>query len=312
MNIRDLKYLIAVAETEHFGKAADRCFVSQPTLSTQIKKLEEELGVQLFERTNKSVMATPIGEMLVAEARRILQQIEHMKQLAENSKDPMAGKFKLGIIPTLGPYLLPYLLQSVQQQLPKLELIIVENKTSVILQQLREGDLDAAILALPVDTHNLVAKTLFYEPFYVLLPKAHPLATKKSLSMKVLQDQMLLLLEEGHCLREQALEACRFTGAYSKEFSATSLETLRQLVGLGAGITFIPALAVDSTVHDKNVIIRPISDKPPAREVGILWRGSSAREECCQLIAKIIQKNVQSCDALLKDKNIFPLENQLG
>ncbi|WP_040953697.1 LysR substrate-binding domain-containing protein, partial [Coxiella burnetii] len=205
MNIRDLKYLLAVADSAHFGKAAEKCFVSQPTLSAQLKKLEEELGVRLFERNNKRVLITPIGQIIAAQVRVILQEVEKLKVLAQNAQDPFAGVFHLGIIPTLGPYLLPIILEIFKKRLPKLNLVVYENKTENILHELQQGRLDAVILALPVSAPNLVVQELFCEPFYVALPKHHPLAKKKSVTLADLEKETLLLLEEGHCLREQAL-----------------------------------------------------------------------------------------------------------
>ncbi len=312
MNIRDLKYLVAVAQTRHFGRAAERCFVSQPTLSTQLKKLEDTLGVILFERTNKSVMITIVGQEIVNQAKEVLASVNKITQLAQNSKDPFAGPYRIGIIPTLGPYLLPHILPAIKKTLPNIELIIAENKTENVMAQLRAGTMDAVILALPLKTEGLVVQELFREPFYIALPKSHPLASKKKLSMKELENESLLLLEEGHCLREQALEACQFAlNQQSLGFSATSLETLRQIVGLGAGITFLPALAVKSSKLDKNIVIRPFSGAAPARSIGMLWRGSSVREQCSQEIVKLIQKQVKLCPEMLDVERKKVLTNPL-
>lgn len=304
MNIRDLQYLVALADTGHFGKAAEQCFVSQPTLSTQLKKLEDFLGVALVERTNKSVLITPVGEQVVAEARLILTQVEKIKTLARQSSEPLAGPFRLGIIPTLGPYLLPFVIKLIQKNLPKIELVVIENKTKTILQQLRDGQLDAVILALPVNTDQLQVVELFNEPFYVAIPKAHELAKAKDVTMKRLEKENLLLLEEGHCLREQALEACQLRMPHQHlQFSATSLETLRQLVGLGSGITFLPALAIESASKDSNIVIKPISGKAPARSIGMLWRKSSVLTECSFKIAELVSAAIKQVPQVTQIKN---------
>ncbi|OGO93589.1 MAG: DNA-binding transcriptional regulator OxyR [Coxiella sp. RIFCSPHIGHO2_12_FULL_42_15] len=282
----------------HFGKAAKRCFVSQPTLSTQLKKVEEELGLSLFERTNKSVMITPVGEQILEQAKKILHHLESIKKMAESSKDSLSGSFRLGIIPTLGPYLLPYILKGIKSALPKLELIIYENKTEVILSELHHGYLDAIILALPIKHEGLIQQHLFHEPFYIALPKQHQLASQEKISMKAIQEETLLLLEEGHCLREQALEACKFSGHYASDFRATSLETLRHIVALGSGVTLLPALAVKSSRAEKEIVIKSIAGNVPTREVGMLWRSSTLREGCCHKMVAIIQKHIQGCDEI--------------
>ncbi len=293
MNIRDLKYFIAVAELQHFGKAADACCVSQPTLSMQLKKLEEELSVQLFERSNKQVMITPRGKELLVQARKILQEIETLKKIAEHAQDPMAGTFRLGIIPTLGPYLLPQILKDLQRRFPKLELIIYENKTENILRECREGSLDAIILALPVEEQGLVVENLFVEKFLVALPSRHELSHKKNIRMDELENQQLLLLEEGHCLREQALDACRFSGAVEKQgFKATSLETLRHIVAAGGGITILPEMSIRTSVTNPLITIRPFAKPEPFREIAMFWREQYSRQQCCEALAEQIRASI--------------------
>lgn len=293
MNLRDLTYLIAVAETEHFGQAAERCHVSQPTLSMQIKKLEDELGVQLFERTNKSVMVTPVGNALVQQARQVLGEINTLKQIANNAKDPFSGEFRLGIIPTMGPYLLPKLLRLIKKHLPKIDIIVYENKTQVILSELRSGLLDAIILAPPIDDDHLTVHELFEEPFLLALPKQHPLSQKSSIRLKDIENEDLLLLEEGHCLRSQALAVCNKVGAKDRSgFKATSLETLRHLVASGAGITLLPEMATQST--HANLTLKPFSKPIPTRKIGIAWRQNSARQVCCEKIFSLIKSSAES------------------
>jgi len=289
MNIRDLKYLIAVAETEHFGQAAARCHVSQPTLSMQIKKLEDELGVQFFERTNKSVMITPIGKALAAQARQILGEINTLKQIANNAKDPFSGEFRLGIIPTMGPYLLPKLLPIIKKHLPKIDIIVYENKSHIILNELRSGLLDAIILALPVNEDGLTAQELFEEPFLLALPKQHPLAKKTSIQLKDIENEELLLLEEGHCLRDQALEVCGMVGAKDRSgFKATSLETLRHLVASGAGMTLLPKMAIQKS--NTTIALKPFTKPIPIRKVGMVWRQNSARLPCCEKMLSLFRE----------------------
>lgn len=279
MNLRDLRYLVTVADCRHFGKAANLCYVSQPTLSAQLKKLEEYLGIQLFERNNKHVLITPIGQTIVDKARLILREADQIRELARAASQPYSGRLQLGIIPTLGPYLLPHIVPCIKSHFPKLELMLYEDQTSRILAALHQGSLDAAILALPVNSEGLTVTALFSEPFWVALPAQHPLAKKALLKPEDLQSETLLLLSEGHCLRDQALEVCRLAGIKERvDFSATSLETLRQMVAAGAGITFLPQLAVNMPIANQDAIaIRPFAPPVPYRKIGILWRNTTAR-----------------------------------
>jgi len=279
MNLRDLHYLVALAEQRHFGRAAEACFVSQPTLSTQIKKLEEELGVALVERTPRKVLLTDVGREIVARARDVLNEVEQIKGIARRTLDPESGTVRLGIFPTLGPYLLPHVVPRVRERFPRLELLLVEEKTEEVLRRLREGRLDAGILALPVHDDSLHAEFLFEEPFLLAVPQSHPLARRSSLKLADLGDQSLLLLEDGHCLRDQALEVCHLAGAGEKSgFRATSLETLRQMVAADVGITLLPTLAVKPPVAQApNVqLIEFRGSHPPSRRIAMLWRKSSA------------------------------------
>ncbi|MEO7936623.1 MAG: LysR substrate-binding domain-containing protein, partial [Dokdonella sp.] len=245
MNLRDLQYLVALAEHKHFGRAAEATFVSQPTLSTQIMKLEDELGVALVERTPRKILLTEVGREIVQRARDVLNEVEQIRLIARRTLDPESGTLRLGIFPTLGPYLLPHVIPQIRERFPRLELLLVEEKTEVILRQLREGRLDAGILALPVHDQQLHVEKLFDEPFVLAVPAGNPLANHRSIKLDDLADQNLLLLEDGHCLRDQALEVCQLAGAGEKSgFRATSLETLRQMVAANVGITLLPILAV--------------------------------------------------------------------
>lgn len=279
MNLRDLKYLVALADHRHFGKAAAACFVSQPTLSTQIRKLEEELGLPLVERAPRKVMLTPAGVDAAARARVIVAEVEQMKEAARRSRDPEAGAVRLGIFPTLGPYLLPHVIPRIRERFPQLELLLVEEKSDVLLARLREGKLDAALLALPVLDDQLHTEFLFEEPFLLAVSAQHPLANRRQLDVQELSAQRLLLLEDGHCLRDQALEVCRLFGANEKsEFRATSLETLRQMVAADVGITFMPTLSVKPPVprSDNIRLLDLVGDNPPSRRIAMAWRRSSA------------------------------------
>ncbi|HEX7348042.1 MAG TPA: LysR substrate-binding domain-containing protein [Rhodanobacteraceae bacterium] len=278
MNLRDLHYLVALADHKHFGRAAEASFVSQPTLSTQIKKLEDELGVTLVERSPRHVLLTDAGRQIVARARDVLHEIEQIKRIADHDRDPAAGSLRLGIFPTLGPYLLPHVLATIRERFPRLELLLVEEKSPGLLQRLREGKLDVAILALPVHDDSLHAEFLFEEPFLLASPDAHPLAARRALRLSDLEHEHLLLLEDGHCLRDQALEVCRMAGAGEKQgFRATSLETLRQMVAANVGVTLLPVLAVQPPIaRTDNVHVTPFRGHAPSRRIAMFWRRSSA------------------------------------
>ena len=278
MNFRDLKYLVALAEHRHFGRAAAASFVSQPTLSTQIRKLEEELGVTLFERAPRKVMLTPVGRDIVERARQVLADLDQMAEIARRSQDPDAGSLRLGMFPTLGPYLLPHVLPGLREQFPRLEVLLVEEKTDALLERLREGRLDAALLALPIHDDQLHVEALFDEPFLLAVPRQHPLAAKRSLSIHDLDHITLMLLEEGHCLRDQALDVCRLAGAGERDgFRATSLETLRQMVAAGVGLTLLPALSVQPPVPPSaDIALLPFRGESPHRRIAMVWRRSSA------------------------------------
>ncbi len=294
MNIKELYYLVAVAETEHFGNAAKKCFVSQPTLSVQLRKLEDELNVQLFERNNKQVLITPAGRLLVEQSKKILSEIKIMKEMAQNISNPFSGTLRIGIIPTLGPYLLPCILQKIKNKFPQLEIFITEKKTETIVQELLSGKLDTIILALPSEGHGIETQLLFEEPFHLALPTQHTLAAKKSITLDDLKNETLLLLEEGHCLRDQALAVCPSTKTIDKnDFSATSLETLRHLVAINAGITLLPGLSLKAAQQDNNIMIKAFKNPSPSRKIGMQWRESSPQKCCYQAIASLIEQEIQ-------------------
>ncbi|HEX7341481.1 MAG TPA: DNA-binding transcriptional regulator OxyR [Rhodanobacteraceae bacterium] len=291
MNLRDLHYLVALAEHRHFGHAANACFVSQPTLSTQIRKLEDELGVVLVERTSRRALLTPAGRDIAQRARHVLDEVEQIRNVAQRASDPESGTVRLGIFPTLAPYLLPHVVPMAHQRFPRLELLLVEEKTEVVLNRLREGRLDAGIIALPVHDEHLHAEFLFEEPFLLAVPQAHPLAGKASLKLTDLAGHNLLLLEDGHCLRDQALEVCHMAGAGEKSgFRATSLETLRQMVAADVGITLLPTLAVKPpVVQAPNVHLVEFRGHPPHRRIAMLWRKSSAMAGFLKQLAEVFK-----------------------
>ncbi len=277
MNIRALQYFVKLAELKHFSQAADACSVSQPTLSTQVRKLEDELGISLVERTPRRVMLTPIGEDIAHRARHILRDIEHIKDAARRSKDPATGTIKLGIFPTLAPYLLPHVIPVIRRRYPDLRLQLSEEKTDVVLNMLDQGRLDAGLLALPVEEPGMEVEILFDEPFVTAMPSSHPLSDMQSIGLKDLEGEELLLLEEGHCLRQHALAVCELSGAIERvDFHATSMETLRQMVASNAGVTLMPVLSVKPPIPSTdNIALRPFKPPAPSRTIALVWRNSS-------------------------------------
>ncbi|TDK21733.1 LysR family transcriptional regulator [Luteimonas aestuarii] len=299
MNLRDLNYLIALADHRHFGRAAAACFVSQPTLSTQIRKLEEELGVALFERAPRKVMLTAVGSDIAERARRIVGDVEQMKEAARRSQAPEAGTVRLGIFPTLGPYLLPHVIPGIRERFPELQLLLVEEKSELLLARLRDGRLDAAILAEPIHDDQLHGEFLFEESFVLAVPAHHAFAQRTSLSVGDLANEDLLLLEDGHCLRQQTLDVCHLSGASEKtEFRATSLETLRQMVAANVGMTLLPSLAVQPPVaQPPSIRLLPFKDPQPSRRIALYWRRSTAMDGFLKRLAASIR---QLPDALLR------------
>jgi LysR family hydrogen peroxide-inducible transcriptional activator len=290
MNIRDFQYLVAVAQELHFGRAAERCHVSQPTLSMQLKKLEDTLGVQLFERTNKSVMLTPIGHDIAQRTAHILKEIDQIKALAAASKDPLAGQIRLGIFPTLAPYIMPGLMPLLRASFPKLNVLLVEEKTPVLITQLEKGEIDCAILATPVHAAGLHFDPLFEEPFLLAVAASHRLAGCKAVALADIQQESMLLLEDGHCLRDQALEVCSWAGTReANNFRATSLETLRHMVASGGSVTLIPKLAVRD--DDTHVAYIPFKTHAPSRTLGLYARKTSARKPLFTAIASKVQEH---------------------
>jgi LysR family hydrogen peroxide-inducible transcriptional activator len=300
MTLTELKYIVAVAREKHFGRAADACFVSQPTLSLAIKKLEEELDVKLFERSANEVSVTPLGEDIVRQAQGVLEQAAHIKEIAKRGKNPLAGPLKLGVIYTIAPYLLPELVRKVIQKSPEMPLMLQENFTVKLLEMLRTGEIDCAILAEPFPDAGLATAALYDEPFVAAVPSTHPLAALPSVTAQALKDETMLLLGNGHCFRDHVLEVCpefaRFSSnaaGMQKSFEGSSLETIKHMVAAGMGVTLVPRLSVpkaDLNVPAKRkqseenyVRYLPIIDAngaaPPTRRVVLVWRRSFTRYE---------------------------------
>jgi len=290
LKLKDLRYLVAVAETRHFGQAAARCFVSQPTLSAQLKKLEDYLGVQLVERHPRRIALTEAGTQVVARARRIIEASDEIVSLTALQRDPLSGRLRVALLPTIGPYLLPLVAARIRKKLPRIELMLYEYQTGPMLEHLQAGDIDMGILALPVPADGLVDRTLFDEPFVVAVPENHALGARKSLKTSDLNGETLLLLEDGHCLRDQALDVCSHSQVQEKQdFRATSLETLRQMVASGGGITLLPQLASTGAYgHARGVAIVPFARPAPVRHIGALWRKTSARQDAIEAVCDVI------------------------
>lgn len=295
MNIRDLKYLVAIAEENHFGRAAEKCHVSQPALSSQIAKLEIFLGVSLFERTNRSVRITPVGSLIVSQARQLLAISDDIISIARNATDPLSGPFRLGMIKTVGPYLSPLIVNSLREEIPNITLTLIEGLTSDLEERILNGDLDAAITATAPKNTQFSQFELYEEPFWVALYKAHPLAKPDSIiDYASLTNEKLLLLADGHCLRDQALEVCHITNETSDvNTQETSLETLIALVAMGNGITLVPALAAPQNLAKmKNLIMRKEVVHGAGRTVRLIYRTTFPKAELIKVFADVIRSNV--------------------
>ena len=293
LKLKDLRYLVAVADTRHFGRAAAKCFVSQPTLSAQLRKLEEYLGVQLIERRPRRVTLTEVGEDIAQRARSMLDSGDAIVTLALTRRDPLAGQLRLALLPTIGPYLLPQVALKIRKALPKLELMLYEYQTGPMLERLHHGEIDVGILALPVHEDGLIMRELYSEPFVAAVPTGHRLAGRARVRAEDLQGETLLLLEDGHCLRDQALAVCSRSGVHEKQdFRATSIETLRQMVATGVGITLLPELASTGGYGTtKGVAVVPFAKPVPTRTVGAIWRKSSARSAAIEAVCDQIQRH---------------------
>lgn len=291
MNLRELEYLVAIDEERNFHRAAERCFVSQPTLSGQLKKLENELGVMLVERSQRQVVMTDVGNAVVTQAREVLVNTKAIRDIAQSFHDPMVGDMHVGLIPTVAPYLLPVIMKSLKKQHPDLKLWLHEHQTNVLLDKLRRAELDVLLLALPVETDEFAEIDLYNEDFWLAVPAADKLSQKSKVELVDLNEKEMLLLEEGHCLRGQALDVCFMAGASAHSgFQATSLETLRHMVAEGMGMTLLPELSVPVRSHKgEGIRYLPFSKPAPTRRIGMLYRKGSYREAACKKIGKVIR-----------------------
>lgn len=301
MTLTELRYIVTLAQEQHFGRAADRCYVSQPTLSIAVKKLEDELGVALFERTKSRVQPTPLGEQIIAQANLVLEQTAAIKDLADAGKDQLSSPLSVGAIFTIGPYLLPKFIPHLQQLAQRMPLYVEEGYTQNLRKKLRNGELDVIIIALPFSEPDVVTQTLFDEPFVVLMPKNHPLASQQKINANDLSDQKMLLLGEGHCFRDQVLTTCPNLQPHNDASSqirtvaeGSSLETLRHMVASGLGITILPLSAAESSLYTQDVLVtRPFEDPIPSRTIALAWRASFPRHKAIDALRKAIQQSRQ-------------------
>ena len=292
MTLTELKYIVAVAREKHFGKAAEACFVSQPTLSVAVKKLEEELDVKLFERSANEVTVTPLGDDIVRQAQAVLEQASQIKEIAKRGKDPLAGPLMLGVIYTIGPYLLPDLVRQMITHTPQMPLMLQENFTVKLLEMLRTGEIDCAVLAEPFPDTGLATAPLYDEPFYAAVPVNHPLARLDTISSEALKKETLLLLGAGHCFRDHVLEVCPEFARFSsnaegirKSFEGSSLETIKHMVAAGMGVTLVPRLSIPKSAlsvktkraSDELIKYLPFAGDAPTRRVVLVWRRSFTR-----------------------------------
>ncbi|WP_454458028.1 LysR substrate-binding domain-containing protein [Thauera phenylacetica] len=292
MTLTDLRYLVALAHERHFGRAAEKCHVSQPTLSVAVKKVEEELGIQLFERSASEVKITETGRRIVAQAERVLMEAGRIQEIAAAGKDPLAGPLRVGVIYTIGPYLLPRLIPRVHQLAPRMPLIIQENFTARLAEALKRGELDVIIISLPFDEAGVVAQPVYDEPFRVLMPAGHPWNAESEIDPLHLADDQLLLLGAGNCFRDQVLEvcpSCRNIGGLQRTLEGSSLETIRHMVATGLGVTVLPSSAADEmAAQNPLVAVRPFSQPEPSRRVALAWRVTYPRSGAIDVLRAAI------------------------
>ncbi len=303
MNLSELRYVVALARERHFGRAAASCFVSQPTLSVAIKKLEEELGIALFERASHDVRVTPAGERVVEKAQQALEAVESVRQAAIAESNQLAGPLRIGAIFTIGPYLFPDLIPNLNELAPAMPLIIEENYTSVLAEKLKRGDLDVIIISLPFDEPNILTLPLYEEPFVILLPASHPLTAKKTLRSKHLEGEHILMLGAGHCFRDQVIEACpacapKAIGEDASVYTAegSSLETIRHMVASGMGLTVLPCTAAGADRYSQRLLaIRRFTSPAPSRTVALAWRASFPRPRVIDAVKAAVADLQLSC-----------------
>ena len=302
MTLNELRYIVAVARERHFGRAAEACFISQPTLSVAVKKLEEELGLSLFERRKGEVTVTPVGEQIVAQAQRVLEEASRIRQLARLGQDQLDGPLRLGAIYTIGPYLLPHLIPVLAEQAPKMPLVIEENYTSVLAEKLKRGELDAIIISLPFDEPGVETRPLYREPFVLLLPSSHPLNAAPTLDIHGLGKEDVLLLGAGHCFRDQVLEVCpdcmhrRSETSPAQTLEGGSLETIRYMVASGLGITILPCSAAGAERFSERLLsVKRFDNEIPSRVVALAWRKSFPRPDAIDALSQAVQACDMTC-----------------
>ena len=293
---RQLEYAVAVADHLSFRKAARACHVSQPALSTQVRDLEAGLGIELFERDRRRVLVTGVGEKVIARARAVLAELDGLLDVARGQGEPLVGDLRVGVIPTVAPYLLPGVIGPLRESFPDLRLLLHEDQTHALVERLRTGELDVLLLALEADLGEARTLPLYSDPFVVAMPRGHRLAQRKSISETDLERETLLLLEDGHCLREQALAVCGLGGARELgDFRGGSLNTLVRMVEGGLGITLLPSMAVDTEVRPGGgVVLKPVVQRAPARTIGLAWRPSSGRVEEFEALARVLDRHPPS------------------
>ncbi|MCB1957516.1 MAG: hydrogen peroxide-inducible genes activator [Rhodocyclaceae bacterium] len=293
MTLTDLRYLVALARERHFGRAAEKCHVSQPTLSVAIKKLEDQLGVTLFERSAADVKITEIGQRIVDQAEKVLSEANLVKEIAASGKDPLAGPLRLGVIYTIGPYLLPRLIPRVHALAPKMPLFIQENYTGRLTEALKRGELDVIVISLPYQEQGIVTRVVYDEPFRVLLPTGHAWERQRNIDPDMLADDQLLLLGAGNCFRDQVLEVCphcRTGSGLQRTLEGSSLETIRHMVATGIGVTILPSSAADELPdHNPLLSVRPFADPQPSRKVALAWRVTYPRTGVIDVLTRAIR-----------------------
>ena len=300
MTLTELRYIIAVAREQHFGRAAKACFVSQPTLSVAIKKLEDELGVAIFERGSNEVSLSPVGERIIQQAQQTLESADNIKKLAQHGQNQLTGPLRIGAIHTIGPYLYPALIPLLREAAPEMPLVVEENYTAVLTEKLKRGELDVIIIALPYQEQGIVSQILYDEPFVVLLPASHPLTSRKTINSKMLEKENVLLLGQGHCFRDHVLDACPacipkpgLEGDLPHTVEGSSLETIRHMVVSGLGVTVLPCTAAGAHSYSQRLLaIRRFSNPIPKRTVALAWRVSFPRPK----VIDVINKAVRSCN----------------
>ncbi len=293
MTLTELRYIVAVARLRHFGQAAEACFVSQPTLSVAVRKLEEDLGVRLFERSHTDVLVTDIGATIVAQAETVLSAADAVREIAAAARDPLGRQLSLGVIYTVGPYLVPRLISGLKHHAPNMSLVVKENFTDALAAQLKRGELDAAVMSLPYVDPQLLSRPLYDEPFHIALPVGHKLAKKGRLAPADLTADTLLLLGARNCFRDQVIEICPLgaaLGALQKTLEGSSLETICQMVAMGAGVTILPATMRINDELAEHLVVRPFVAPQPTRTIAVFYRRGFARPQVIQCLATVVRE----------------------